>query len=81
MPQISNNISLGNILTMAGMAVAIIMAWSSVNADVKSSRAQLEDHETRIRIIEAKVSDTLSRIDERLTNIERKLSAQGIGGQ
>jgi len=74
MPQISNSVSLGNILTIAAMAVAVITAWSTVNAQVTQHGKELLDHENRLRVIELKIGDNLARIDERLGNIERKLA-------
>ena len=74
MPQATNTISLGNILTIVTMAVMVIVAWTNVSAQTSQHAAEIADHESRLRVIETKVGETLSRIDERLASIERKLA-------
>lgn len=73
MPQIENRISLGNLLTIVALAVPAIMAWATLSAQAQQQAVELADHEARLRVIETRIGETLSRIDERLSVIERKL--------
>lgn len=73
MPPIENRISLGNILTIIALAVPAIMAWATLSAQAQQHAIELADHEARLRVIETRIGETLSRIDERLFAIERKL--------
>lgn len=73
MPHFENRISLGNILIFVGMAVPTIVALANVSAQASENQRELLDHEARLRVVETRIGDTLARIDERLSSIERKL--------
>lgn len=74
MPEYRNSITLGNVLQVAAMLVALSMAWATLDAKSASAQRSLEDHEVRIRALEAQILGTLSRLDERLARIERAAS-------
>ena len=74
MPQIANSISLGNIITIVSMLFVAGMAWSDTTSRIAQVSNEVVDHESRLRVIESKVGESLARIDERLASIERKLN-------
>lgn len=74
MPQISSQVSLGNIITIVSMLFVAGMAWSDTTSRITQVSAEVSDHESRLRVIESKVGESLARIDERLASIERKLN-------
>jgi outer membrane protein TolC len=46
--------------------------WSQAQAELKQARDDIQDHETRLRTIEARVLSGLASIDGRLANLEGK---------
>lgn len=74
MPQISSQISLGNIITIVSMLFVAGMAWSDTTSWIAQVSNEVVDHESRLRVIESKAGESLARIDERLASIERKLN-------
>ena len=74
MPQIANSISIGNIITIVSMLFVAGMAWSDTTSRIAQVSNEVVDHESRLRVIESKVGESLARIDERLASIERKLN-------
>lgn len=75
-PQVTNAISLGNIITIVSLLFVAGAAWSDASSRLTQQAAEIADHEARIRLIETRVGETLARIDERLASIERKLAKQ-----
>lgn len=71
MPEVKNWVSLGNIIQIGAMMVAITMAWANLHSRSNANEEDLRDHEARLRILENYISGTLSRIDERLNSIEK----------
>ena len=74
MPQIANSISIGNIITIVSLLFVAGMAWSDATSRIAQVSNEVVDHESRLRVIESKVGESLARIDERLASIERKLN-------
>lgn len=58
------------LIQIGSVLVAMTLAWAIVDARSQASERDLEDHETRIRVLEEKLSNSLGRIDVRLGNIE-----------
>ena len=71
MPQIENKITMGNILTIALLLFSVAVAWGALQSQVAQAETQISDHEARLRVLERDVVQGLSRIDERLSNMER----------
>lgn len=71
MPQIENKITMGNILTIALLIFSVAVAWGALQSQVAQAETQISDHEARLRVLERDVVQGLSRIDERLSNMER----------
>lgn len=72
MPRIENQISLGNILTIVGLVVAISVAWGAFKAELAQASVIIQDHEERLRVLEDEVIRGLARIDARLSALEAK---------
>lgn len=66
-------------LTIAGLLINVVGAttfWVSLPEKLRSTTAQLADHETRIRANESRGNEqasTLGRIDERTKNIQESI--------
>ena len=71
MPQIENKITMGNILTIALLIFSIAVAWGALQTQMAQAETSIADHEARLRVLERDVVQGLSRIDERLSNMER----------
>lgn len=74
MPEIENRISLGNVITLAILLISGLLAFSSVQGQTTSHEKQIDDHEGRIRVLETTITGSLSRIDARLSQIEKELA-------
>lgn len=75
MPKVENRITLGNVLIFLQLCVFLIAGgsvWSQAQAELKQARDDIQDHETRLRTIEARVLSGLASIDGRLANLEGK---------
>jgi hypothetical protein len=77
MPSITPNISLGNLLNIFAMIVAVAIAWANINnvaqansRDVMKNDQRINDVEVRVRTLE----NNQSRTDERLINIIEMLN-------
>ena len=77
MPSITPNISLGNLLNILAMIVAVAIAWANINnvaqansRDVMKNDQRINDVEVRVRTLE----NNQSRTDERLINIIEMLN-------
>lgn len=73
MPKIEPRITLGNIaifLQLLLMGWAASAAYTTLSNSVAEASADVADHEVRLRKLEAMTSESLARIDERLSNIE-----------
>ena len=71
MPQIENKITMGNILTIALLIFSIAVAWGALQTQMAQAETSIADHEARLRVLERDVVQGLSRIEERLGNMER----------
>lgn len=71
MPQIENKITMGNILTIVVLIFSIAVAWGALQTQMAQAETSITDHEARLRVLERDVVQGLSRIDERLSNMER----------
>lgn len=74
MPEIENRISLGNVITLAVLLISGLLAFSSVQGQTTTHKEKIEDHESRIRVLETTITGSLSRIDARLSQIEKELA-------
>ena len=77
MPSITPNISLGNLLNIFAMIVAVAIAWANISnvaqanaRDVAKNDLRINDVEVRVRTLE----NNQSRTDERLVNIIEMLN-------
>jgi hypothetical protein len=77
MPSITPNISLGNLLNIFAMIVAVAIAWANISnvaqansRDVAKIDGRVNDVEVRVRTLE----NNQSRTDERLINIIEMLN-------
>lgn len=70
MPEYRNSVTLGNMIQIGAMLVALAMAWATLDAKAASAQREIEDHEVRLRSMEAQVLTTLARLDERMARIE-----------
>lgn len=70
MPEYRNSITLGNVLQVATMLVLLAMAWATLDAKAAAAQRSVEDHEARLRVVEAQMLRTMARLDERLARIE-----------
>jgi hypothetical protein len=77
MPSITPNISLGNLLNILAMIVAVSIAWANISnvaqansRDVGKNDLRINDVEVRVRTLE----NNQSRTDERLINIIEMLN-------
>jgi hypothetical protein len=77
MPSITPNISLGNLLNILAMIVAVSIAWANISnvaqansRDVGKNDLRINDVEVRVRTLE----NNQSRADERLINIIEMLN-------
>ncbi|RAZ82399.1 hypothetical protein [Cereibacter johrii] len=74
MPEYRNSITLGNVLQMGAFVVALSVAWATLDARSLAAQRTVDDHEVRIRALEAQILGTLGRLDERLARIEAAAS-------
>lgn len=74
MPEIDSRISLGNLITLGVLLLTGLLAFSAVQGQTSSHGDQIKDHENRIRFIEHTLTGSLSRIDARLSQIEKELA-------
>ncbi|HEY0329162.1 MAG TPA: hypothetical protein VGC77_08675 [Rhodopseudomonas sp.] len=70
MPEIKNQITLGNAIQIGVMLVALALGWAALDWRSQSSAATVSDHEARLRSLERDVLRGLTQIDERLSRIE-----------
>ena len=73
MPRIENKITIGNVLIIAQLLLMIwaaAVAYTTLTQAVAQAAEEVQDHEARLRFLEGKVSEQLSRIDERLKRME-----------
>ena len=76
MPRFEPRITLGNVaifLQILLMGWGAIAAYTSLSNAVVEANTQVEDHEIRIRSLEAMTLDKLGRIEQRLISIEDKV--------
>lgn len=59
------------ILQLGTVLVALALAWGTLRSDATAMNQRIADHESRIRMIENRVLEGLSRIDQRLMALER----------
>ena len=55
-------------MTPLGFSVAV--AWGTANAQIGQVEKEIEDHESRLRVLESQVLTGLARIDERLSRLD-----------
>jgi len=70
MPDIKNQITIGNLLQIGTMLVVVALAWATLDARTTAFVQSVADHETRLRKLEVDVLAGLTRIDGRLARIE-----------
>lgn len=70
MPKLENKITLGNALTIALLVFSVAVAWGTANAQIGQVEKEIEDHESRLRVLESQVLTGLARIDERLSRLD-----------
>ncbi len=70
MPKVEARITLGNLITIGVLLVSVAVAWGTANAEINQVQGEIADHESRLRILESRVIEGLSRIDQRLSNLE-----------
>lgn len=73
MPEFKEQITTGNLIQIGAMLVAMGTGWAMLDASVSASAGRIDDHEARLRSVEAQMLTTLTRMDGRLGEIERAL--------
>lgn|GEM_PF-1989707 len=71
-PSMDNRISLGNIIVLGGMIVAIAVAWGAWTATTSGLASKLTDHAGQIAAVEARtraLETASARQDERMVLI------------
>lgn len=74
MPKIENRITLGNIISVITMLIAVLAAFITMQNQTSAHGKTLDDHEQRVRVLENTLTGSLARIDARLSQIEKELS-------
>ena len=70
---LTQSISLSNILSLLVMLVTGAIAFGSLSMTIDAYAETLSDHEARLRVIENNVAPALARIDERLLQLQQQL--------
>lgn len=70
-PELKNWLSIGNIATIALMAAGFGVTWGAFSTTVAAHEKTLADHEYRLRMSEDEIRRTLTRMDARLSAIEK----------
>ena len=73
MPEFKEQITTGNMIQIVAMLIALAVSWAMLDARGQASAGRIDDHEVRLRSIEAQMLTTLTRMDGRLGEIERAL--------
>ena len=79
LPRFESRISLGHIIEIAAILVALVLAWGRLEANQSQLRDQLRDHFAEVEVLKGQyvrrdVHDQADRrIDEKLSAIEKKL--------
>ena len=83
MPEFKEQITTGNVIQIVAMLIALAVSWALLialavswallDARGAASAKRIDDHEVRLRAVEAQLLTTLTRIDGRLGEIERAL--------
>ena len=76
MSEMKNQITTGNLLQIGVMLVALAAGWAAMDARGQAANAALADHETRLRTLERDVISGLTRIEQRLIQLERSSPQQ-----
>jgi hypothetical protein len=77
MPSITPNISLGNLLNIFAMIVAVAIAWANISNVAQANARYVGKNDLRISDVEVRVrtlENNQSRTDERLINIIKMLN-------
>lgn len=70
-PELKNWLTLGNLITILVMAGGFGVTWGTFSSTSASHAKILEDHEYRLRMSEDEIRRTLTRMDARLSAIEK----------
>lgn len=70
-PRLENRISAGNIISIAAMLVAVVLAWGTLSADFKALAQRVDIGDKR----DEKAADLLSELKNSLTRIETEQKA------
>lgn len=77
MTGVKNQITTGNLVsaafTLGTAAVLFAVAWGALNNSLGAMAKGLDDHETRLRIIERETMDRLTRIEAIVGRIYNKV--------
>lgn len=71
MPEIKQQITTGNLVQIGVMLVALAVGWAAMDMRGQAATATLSDHEARLRTLERDVISGLTRIEQRLIQLER----------
>lgn len=71
MPKIDPRISLGNLIQIGVLLIAVASAYTLLKSQSVTAAKTLDDHEIRLRALERDVLSGLARIETRLIQIER----------
>ena len=71
MPEIKSQITTGNLIQIGAMLVALAIGWAAMDARSQAATTTLSDHEARLRTLERDVISGLTRIEQRLIQLER----------
>lgn len=70
MPEIKSQITTGNLIQIGAMLVALAIGWAAMDARSQAATTAIADHEARIRTLERDVISGLTRIEQRLIQLE-----------
>lgn len=72
LPDYKSQISFGNLMQIGTMLVVLALGWSALDARSQAATATLSDHEARLRTLERDVISGITRIEQRLIQLERR---------
>lgn len=71
MTEIKKQVTTGNLIQIGVTIFLIAFAWASVENSVNAHDGKILDHENRLRGIEKEIAVELSKINTKLTSIEK----------
>lgn len=70
MPEIKNQITLGNLIQIGSMLVVVALAWGTISNSQAAHSRSISDHEERLRMLEKSIPASLARIETKLERME-----------